>query len=475
MRRVLLTVFVLLLNSCCSSGIETDQTGHKTQTKHSGKVSQKLIGLNFDVLYTILHQLELNELFNAAEAVPEFSDITKAVLRRKYLKNEPSIKCIIEDRFDSDLTERKLDFVDNKIDIHGYRDCMNMLENFGHTLQSVIIEYGRKTDNSTAKIINRSLDQYCSESLKRLQLDYWSEIVYDAMEGFTRPFSGVEEFTVDMPDVERKTPKPLTELFPNLRRLDLTCPTYAKATFIEEHFPHLKDFHLKIPSHGRSHAMESYQPIKEMIRRNNAIQSIEFDFEYPDNFLQFLSETTPNLESLKIQCLKILDSIQFEKLKKLHINIGTNSMKYLEKLSLPNLQSLTTTFWPSREDDLRQFFTRHTQLKQLRFVNFIYTLPQLPRLNVWAPNAVDLSIDFRGRYDGVEVITHFLQNNQQLENVCFEYPYVWENAQAHIQILQERFRNEWTISGKVRREGIGTYYAKEIQIFLFERTHRIQE
>lgn len=63
---------VLLSNTC-----SIELIGNKDFTK-------QITDLNNDVLYIILHRLELNHLINTAEAIPQLSDIVGEMFRRKY-------------------------------------------------------------------------------------------------------------------------------------------------------------------------------------------------------------------------------------------------------------------------------------------------------------------------------------------------------------------------------------------------------
>lgn len=358
-------------------------------------------------------------------------------------------------------------FGDSQNGVHGYQNCLDMIKYFGRYLENVSIRFGYTTDSSTIEDINRSLNRYCSESLKSLQMNYQSKVFN--FEGFTKPFDDVEEFSAEISKYEQNASRPLNEVFPNLRRLDLRLSTDENITFIDGKFPHLDQVHLKVDIYSAK-KMKLIEPLEGTIKKSPTIQCMEFNFFYPDNFLQFLSEALPNLERLKMNHLRIAenDTLRFENLKQLILNSPSADIKNLEKLSLPHLESFETFYTSSRENELKHFLRRHNGLKRLYLTDFPNLLNNAEYLNVFltvSPNLVELKIKLNS-YNGIEQVDQFIRSHEQFEKVDFEYA-SWTVSEADVQALKEQLQSEWTVEG-VR----GNY--RRIQAISIERKIKFQ-
>lgn len=466
---VFVTIFAALLS--CSNGIGTSHNGNESGLHHqSGQM--KLLDLNFDILYLILHRLELNELLNVAETFPELSNIIDEVFRRKYLKNKPLIKVNINNRFESGPIGSAVKFANNTIRIDEREDCVYMLKHFGRFLQNINIIY--ITNNSSdVDVINQSLNKYCTKSLKQLQSDF--PFVAFNLEKFTKPFEEVEVFTSYITEYELKPSQPLrlNEIFPNLRRLDITLDTAdLNINFINGVFPHLNHFRLIVQQRfSDPKSVDLFKHLKETITKNPTIRSIEINLKYPKNFLKFLSQALPDLEHLKLNHFRIDNSetVQFKSLKKIVLNaFFPANMTNLPYLKLPHLESLEMAYLPGFFDEWRQFFKNHTHLKRLCIrenSNLVGHLPQLNALVATLPNLRDFTISIFS-YNGIESVARLIRTYEQFGNVQFIFEERSQLLQAtDVTALQQQYQNEWTIKG-IENDNF-------IVGFSFERKHPI--
>lgn len=433
-------IFFILLSVSLSNGIKHSQIGGGIRANQSVETAPKFIDLNNDVLYIILYKLELQELLQIAKTIPQISGIIREVFRRKYSTNKLSIN------FDQHFCKNgpEVECVNNTITVHDLNSLVNMFKHFGNFFQNVLIHHDPTTDSSIMEMINRSMNQHCSESLKSLQLKFGNKIA--DFEGFTTPFKRVEEFSAHIKAHKLNAFKPLNEIFPYLRKLNLTLERDVNVSFIEGHFPHLRYFKLSVGENfNLGERMRLIEQLKGMIMKNPEIQSVELNLRYPKCFIQFLSEALPNLEYLKIYNLQICnsDTLRFENVKHFVLSIlHPDDIKHLNKLSLPNLQSLEMSKLSSYFGKWIQFFKRHSHVRQL-YVNGSLTIYQMNELVANLPNLFHFSIENQFYY-GLESIVWIIQNYEQFEKVEF---ICQENTipMDDVITLQEEFQRNWTV------------------------------
>lgn len=447
MKFIFITIFAMFVGSSYSSKTEMKcQIEEKIKVDECEEVEIHLIDLSDDILYKILYYLELQDLLHASESMPQRANITDEVFQRKYLKNEPLVRVYVHIRHAGHAVK----FFDNEITIYGHSYGKRVFKQFGGFLKNIKVHYDTFVDNFPAEIINRFLNRYCSESLKRLQLDYWSDLI--DLSDFEIPFKNVDELivTASVALKEITAPKSMNELFPNLHRINLKFEKDSNISFIDGQFVLIDHFHLTVRYIDDAKRPEMIEQLKEFIIKNPSIRSIEISLDYSPNFLKFLSKTLLDLESLNINPLRIddNDTVQFEKVKTLVIDKSVESnQKNLDKIALPRLETFKTSFFPSCFYELKEFFRRHTQFKQLHFIKFLTSLDSDPGLNELLADLtelVDLRINLYS-YSGIEQITGFIRSNQQCEKIRLEFPVGFKVTE--VAALKQQFQNEWKVKG----------------------------
>lgn len=461
---ILFAFFAVLISATSSNIVEAIQNKDRIEMYQNVKNATNFFDLNIDVLDIILYQLELKDLLKTAEAMSELSDLIGDVFRRKYLKNEPSINIHLYGRYSSVYTKQPVKFVaqTNTVEINDLQDSINMLKYFGHFFHNVMLHY-ITSENADMEIINSNLNKYCLKTLKRLHLEF------NLVGSFPVPFSGVEELSIRLDEYKLNTSKPLSDLFPNLRRLNLLLDQDINIKFIDGKFSHLDHFDFIVrESFIRANRIETFDQMKEMIKKNPTIRNIKMILNFPDYIVKFLSETLPNLESLELRHLRIdqFDTVHFANVKNfiLHI-LDLDDIKNLEKLSLPRLESFETSSF-SNFNEWIQFLKKHNHLKRLQVIdnyNLFRNITQLNELVADLPDLVDLTIKFMF-YSGMEDIIWFIRNHESFENVRFEFPDWRSIPGSDVTELQQQFQNVWRVEGIVKSESIivGFVFKKEI-------------
>lgn len=331
-----------------------------------------------------------------AKTLSEFDHIIAHIFQKKYSHYEFKIfrddprKPDEEFRYGIPVGFKQINFYHLEL----FEDVMQY---FGNCVKRIAI-VNEKDNNLT--MANRLVNEYCSESVKELDLKYISS---NALRQYTKPFSAVEKLTCTI-STELDENSTLNQFFPGLQQLALSLMDGVNFNLVDCTLTHLKHLELKVFSgcEQRRHQIEG------LIRKNPQIQSIALDGFHFD-LLRTISEVTPNLENLIVSHFKIDDHIRFGNVNNF-VLISVIS-DYLEKLSFSHLNSFEMVYFDQNEH-LSGFFKRHQHLKRLHITDAMFGPVVLDELTANLPNLVEVIVE--DREVSSDSIIRFLNNHQKL-------------------------------------------------------------
>lgn len=389
--------------------------------------------------------MNLFDLFNVAQVNSRFANLAVEVLRKN-----PDYKLKIN-LFKQKRTEKQFEEYDVGIIIRDLQMAINMLKYFGSSLRRLSIYYN-EIEGSQLDMLNQFVNQYCSETVKKLEVKFLDENVLNQL---TMPFKEVEDLTCRIKSKNLKAFKPWNEFFPKLRRFRLSFHS-ENINFIDIEFPFLENFVLWTTDNGVKRNLEHFE---WFFKINPTIQSAKIGL-FP-GLLKHMAHL-PKLENLRIDSYNLEDvSIHLESVKNFVLPHLT-SIKYF---SLPNLNELTMHVSSGRYKAYIPFFKKHTELRRLH-LNKILTKKsfemRLDQLSIDLPNLVDVTVNFESysREILIESKTSFILNHRQLQTFNFITKIIEIDDEI---ILRQSFTNEWNIE-VIKRDSSGN-----IQGINFER------
>lgn len=421
MKLILLTFFAVLSSGGCSSGDNMNGT--------NGKVGTQFESLNDDVLYITFHMLEWDDLVSLVQINLRFEFIAREVVRRKYKQiNQLRMRCT-EYKMDSQIVA-----IRDQIEIYNMQLAMDMLKYFGGHFAMIKVEY--YNDLTKINLISQCLNEYCSKSLKNLDLTVTED--FNILETFTKPFDAVEELNIHSSIDEFSETIQLNELFPKLKRLTLGSDKAVNYSFIRSEFPNLEHFSFYV---NNLRDVTNNENVRELIRKNPTIRSIQPQVR-DRTLINFISKHLPNIESLTIFDLGN-DAIHFEKMKSLSLLMPT--IDSIDKISVPQLDSLKIRLELRNYNKFMNFLNNCTQLRHLHVTDM--TMTSLREFNVDArfaslTNLTDVTFDVSIHYLHADPIIQFIENRTKLNRCTFLGSLI---QTSDLQVLRERLGSEWKI------------------------------
>lgn len=406
---------------------------HKTPNPNS-RSTTKLTDLNFDVLFEIMADLNVTDLFNLARSSAKLSDPVSESFRRKYKNYRVEIAQENPGRANIDplIPTQGVD-VENNLRINDLPTAIGILTHFGHLIRHLVVQNHVFNRNESAAII-RCLEKYCADSLTQLNIDF---IKGDTFTHFTKPFSNVEELSLI---VEARRIKigvlPLNQLFPRLRQL--TMKLYSD---IDYSFVYLNFLQLKSLSLGASY--EIWGPkdhVEELLRKNPQISSFD-GRNFPKDYAKVISRHLKTLENLTLYEFDIgNDSVRFENVKRFNLyDVASSS---IVNLSLPSLESMEFFYSSNLLAEWTAFFRNHRNLRRLHLMepDDDMSVP-LVELTAELQDLIEVTFECRTRIRA-QTIIKFIENHEKLTRFELLSTNLRRNT---LTILEKRFENEWHI------------------------------
>lgn len=423
MKLIFFTCLAVLSGCGCSSANEL--------IHQNGKVKTQFSDLDNDVLYIIFYKLKWEEFLNVVQLNPRFHHIVHEVIRRKYKQiKQLRTRCTQFDvipRFEMNQTQ---------LEVHNIYIALNMLKYFGNSFSMIKFEYYDDLTATQINQISQYLNDYCTASVKTLEL----MLRHDLFRQFTKPFDSVENLTIKADFGRLNETRPLSEIFPRLRRLTVWSELPVNYSFIRCEFQQLEHFSFFVNDLRDTMNREN---IRELIRQNPTIRSIEPKIFDP-NLIEFIGHHLPNLENLTILDLGN-DPIRLENVKNLKLIMST--IDSIDKISVPQLESLTIRFEQKNYNKFMDFLSNHAhRLHQLHVFNIFGST--LRDINVDARFAsltqlTEVTFDILLYNIGTENIVQFIENHRNLNRCTFLGDIIAEEDQ---QTLCEQLESEWNIT-----------------------------
>lgn len=269
--------------------------------------------MNVDCLLMILETMNFSELVNMSQANNHFAILADNVFKRRFA--EKTIKLVGPFSKDSSngLTETS-----DEITFQNYNLALAVLLKFGRRIKHLDINY-KHISTDQRQEINELINRQSFQSLVSLALRKLDDTV---LQKFQYPFANVQNVTITGELRTSNNASKLRELFPAVRRLNLTDLNVHDVNILDVELPQLKHLTVEIPI-----LSDMSEAIEKLEKRNPQITELTMYYCTSFDYLQMASQNLPNLESLKVN-LEILGDeysggkIHFPNVKKLATNWG---------------------------------------------------------------------------------------------------------------------------------------------------------
>lgn len=385
----------------------------------------------------IFRHFDVMALLNMARTFPEFDHIIVATFRQKYSDITFEIK-LSKPRSCDQNTRYEIQDWPEQVNVYDLEFFKDLLQHFGKSLTRVAIPNGG-SDNLT--IANRLLSEYCSESVKELNLH---QISSSELLQYTKPLIAVEKLTC-MISSELDGNFTLNQLFPNLQQLEISLRNEMNFNYIDCVLPHLKYLKISI----LSILEERKDQIERFIRQNPQIRSIDLGGTRMD-LLKVISEVMPDLDSLTVSHIDSQNA-RFGNVS--NFILYSYSFDGIEKLSFSHLNSFQAYYIFNRNEEMREFFRRHSHLNRLYLMQ---GLGARVALDVFTADLTDLVEAIVENYEfSVATIIRFIETHPKLEKFRFKI-----SVNGDMQEFYNRFGNDWHIK---------SFRLGRFEDFIFER------
>lgn len=199
------------------------------------------------------------------------------------------------------MTKYAIDIDEQKICIQDYEYFKKLLQNFGHSVKQIQIEY----DDQSYFSINGLLKQIAIRctTLKELYV-LNNEEYFEYFDDDENALRVKKEFptleTLYFGHVNIDEGMNLNVSFPNITSINLIDVIASDPSFIEVKLPNLKHFGVVITCDHNVDNTISRENIETALSLNPQLMSVKFDMEMDVAFLDFVNKTLPSLEKLQL-------------------------------------------------------------------------------------------------------------------------------------------------------------------------------
>lgn len=424
---VLFAVFcAILANSCHSSEVE--------------EPSLTVVDLDDKALYFIIDELTFVDTLNLAVLHPILSDVANDVFRDKKTTDELNIMSHILAPHMSHRPIQDYQYgATGPIRVSKVRTALNIIENFGSSFGRISINYNyiKLRDRIT---LTRYLNKHASKTVKHLELRPINQAVLNELK---TPFKQLEDLSIGFHSQRPGSSKRWNHLFPKIQRLSITISPVSGFDLVDCQFPLLKHLGLRISKSAWSKADQ----IENLVKINPTVESIELDAFYTQQFLDRMLQYLPNLQNLTLHSWNIeSDSVRLDNVK--NLNVATSNAKSINKLIIPQLESIEMHYSTNHSDKWIEFFNAHPHLLRLHMIES-FTSNELP-LNEFTeslPKLTDVTFLYTTKIP-VDNIIKFIDNHAALQQFSFAYQVLEvlvKEFENETKKLKELYENNWTI------------------------------
>lgn len=277
----------------------------------------------------------IDDLITLAETSPRFADIiVKHYIVGELRLHEKAIKIAVGYKYPSftyaDLTNQKI-----IIDTTDPNKILRVIQHFGYVFSHVtfaVSDFG----NAETEEFFKHVDKYCKTATKEIKID---SVDYEAIANWTYSFdhTTTKILRTGLPS----NSIPFSQLFPYMQELSVGHLFEADV----QHYPHLTKCSI------RSTNSDERDPcVHEFIRLNPQIRHFFTTMTKNASYIEYLSETLPNLEWLGIQMVissaadSNLNVIRFKRVREFQIILIHYNEEFgqiISNLHFDQLEALT--------------------------------------------------------------------------------------------------------------------------------------
>lgn len=258
--------------------------------------------------------MDLVELMVMAKTSTYYENMASNVFKRKY----SSKIFMIGNEFSEGFMIPPFDKTVVEIDI---KLAEQILKTFGHMIQKVMINWLKIGDENQSRKINEYIRQYCSKSLIEF---YFFGFTENPFKDISNSFEKVEFVSLvgfdDNPVAIGNDTVKITDIFPALKRLQMSISNLENQECVNIVYPNLKELQLDLQRNSFEVAT-----VEEILTKNPHIQSLRIQ-PTTLSMLKKVNDILPNLEKISFnfgfmdQGLDHFEEIRFKNLKALSIS-----------------------------------------------------------------------------------------------------------------------------------------------------------
>lgn len=255
---------------------EPDRKRQKQATANPFEVEQvSITNICFDCLEHIFDFLDLQSLLNVAGTCKWLQHVAVNKFGQRYRKKRVYLDL-------SNPHARSWIHVHrNEINLSGLNNCFSFLRCFGGKISDLVVNYSDNSDKITG-YVDQYINQYCVESLVSMsQVQRAAPII-----NLQKPFRNVEKLDITTSCLGKHLPK-FTNLFPNLRHLEMYYVSFDAATLKNVSFPRLEHLTLIVENSERFQYF-TYSNTAKFLRAHRNLQHLNLMLYGKITFLKLL-------------------------------------------------------------------------------------------------------------------------------------------------------------------------------------------
>lgn len=418
--------------------------------------------LNMDCQLAILEQLDFDTLRNVAQTNQHFAELATYIFKQLISSTKFSIHGTRNTNTSldaSDLIARDLQhvwfenlssyfirFENDSFHSRNLGAILNVLKYFGDSIKKLAIFTAFVPDGGIHKSVGQMINEHCSETLVELEVLHFYA---DVFKYFTKPFRAVESVAFGhVINVDERDYLPMSQLFPNLKRLVLILDQMLNSSYIVRHLPHLNYLMIKDKSYQSSVDGDA-AGLEKLIKLNPQIRNINFEsVESPR--VKFVSEHLPDLDSLSLAGVDggnqihfrnvtkfvmrgIPSFIRFDYLQEVHAICLTECNRWIDfmqkhpmvevlSVSVPELDAETFTIFTTHIPNVRVLTIKSQSeechwIKPENLINFLNKHNNLQRFSIFGLELTTNQSIFERLHEKLHMKWFIKRNGPQF---CFE-------------------------------------------------------